>query len=76
MDARAYWFRQYFVGKPYITLIGRDKTLGNNPIIISVAKERVDSKFRYRIISRGKQVFLFIFPFCFIKKTELWGGER
>ncbi|KAG2219577.1 hypothetical protein INT45_002535 [Circinella minor] len=56
MDPRAYWFRQYFVGKPYITLIERDDTLGYHPIIISVVKERIDSKFRYRIISRGKQI--------------------
>ncbi|KAI7857606.1 hypothetical protein BDC45DRAFT_500213 [Circinella umbellata] len=56
MDPRAYWFRQYFVGKPYITFIGRDETQSYHPIIISVVKERIDSKFRYRIISRGKQI--------------------
>ncbi|KAI8145180.1 hypothetical protein BJV82DRAFT_605181 [Fennellomyces sp. T-0311] len=53
MDARAYWFRQYFVGKPYISLIGKEaETLMS--IIISVVRERVESKFRYRIITRGK----------------------
>ncbi|KAI9498641.1 hypothetical protein BDB00DRAFT_798861 [Zychaea mexicana] len=55
MDPRAYWFRQYFVGKPYITLIGRDtETLMS--VLISVVRERVESKLRYRIISRGKQI--------------------
>lgn len=51
MDARAYWFRKYFVAKPYVTVIGR--TL-DSVIIISVVKEKQSCKdsTRYRIISR------------------------
>lgn len=51
MDARAYWFRKYFVAKPYVTLIGR--TL-DSVIIISVVKEKQSCKdsTRYRIIFR------------------------
>ncbi|ORY96376.1 hypothetical protein BCR43DRAFT_524481 [Syncephalastrum racemosum] len=61
MDMKAYWFRQYFVGKPYVTLIGQEDT---ETILISVVCERVPQKesgstrgtegsARYRILARG-----------------------
>lgn len=71
MDMRAYWFRQYFVGKPYVTLIGQ---ADSDSILISVVCERVsqesgsqrggDSGPRYRILARGNGVRL-VFSFFF-----------
>ncbi|KAF7731657.1 Signal-induced proliferation-associated 1-like protein 2 [Apophysomyces ossiformis] len=60
VDAKASWFRRYFVGKPYITLIGPQKD--DTYVIISVvreyAKEFCADTFKgsqYRIIVRGKE---------------------
>lgn len=52
LDNRAYWFRQYFVGKPYITLVGMDQD-----IIISIVRERTNnSGNNHRVIYREKKV--------------------
>ena len=53
IDETACWFRKYFIGKPYKTLIG---TIQNdNHVIVSVIKE-VEKDALYRIIVRTKQV--------------------
>ncbi|KAG0167631.1 signal-induced proliferation-associated 1-like protein 3 [Apophysomyces sp. BC1015] len=60
VDAKASWFRRYFVGKPYITLIGPQKD--DTYVIISVVREYAnefcEDTFKgsqYRIIVRGKE---------------------
>ena len=54
LDNRAYWFRQYFVGKPYITLVGMDQD-----IIISIVRERTNTGgYNYRVVYREKKVNL------------------
>lgn len=54
LDNRAYWFRQYFVGKPYITLVGMDQD-----IIISIVRERTSNGgYNHRVVYREKKVCL------------------
>lgn len=55
IDEKAYWFRNHFVGKPYITLIGPIMDDENDLAIISIVKEQL----QYRIIVRTKQVYIF-----------------
>ncbi|KAI8087007.1 uncharacterized protein B0P05DRAFT_533312 [Gilbertella persicaria] len=49
IDKTSYWFRHYFVGKPYITLIG--PVMNDTHAIVSVIKGAT----YYRIIIRTKQ---------------------
>ncbi|KAI8377393.1 uncharacterized protein BYT42DRAFT_342256 [Radiomyces spectabilis] len=73
IDTKAYWFRQYFVGKPYVTLIGPLSPSSvpkeeQEHAIISIVREH-EKEFakkdsvsfvgnRYRVIVRGKETFL------------------
>ncbi|CDH51310.1 rap ran-gap family protein [Lichtheimia corymbifera JMRC:FSU:9682] len=55
LDNRAYWFRQYFVGKPYITLVGMDQD-----IIISIVRERTSNGgYNHRVVYREKKATLY-----------------
>lgn len=61
IDEKACWFRNYFVGKPYITLIGSILEDEQDLAMISIVKEVVKkSSAQYRIIVRTKQVILII----------------
>ncbi|KAG1083599.1 hypothetical protein G6F42_022152 [Rhizopus arrhizus] len=56
IDEKACWFRNYFVGKPYITLIGSILEDEQDLAMISIVKEVVKkSSAQYRIIVRTKQ---------------------
>lgn len=57
IDEKACWFRNYFVGKPYITLIGPILEDESDLAIVSIVKEVLKkSNTQYRIIVRTKQV--------------------
>ncbi|KAL9542419.1 hypothetical protein MBANPS3_008626 [Mucor bainieri] len=56
IDEKACWFRNYFVGKPYITLIGPVLEDESDLAVISIVKEVMKkSVVQYRIIVRTKQ---------------------
>lgn len=56
---KAYWFRKYFVGKPYITLIGPFLENDNDFAIFSIIREVVSkTQSQFRIIVRTKQVYI------------------
>jgi hypothetical protein len=57
IDEKACWFRNHFVGKPYITFIGPIMDDENDLAVISIVKEK-RSIMQYRIIVRTKQVSL------------------
>lgn len=62
VDEKAFWFRNHFVGKPYITLIGPIMDDKHDLAVISIVKEyekQANQKqpfIQYRIIVRTKQV--------------------
>lgn len=62
VDEKAFWFRNHFVGKPYITLIGPIMDDKNDLAVISIVKEyekHANQKqpfIQYRIIVRTQQV--------------------
>lgn len=63
IDEKACWFRNYFVGKQYITLIGPIMDNEKDLALISIVKEyekALNQKpfLQYRIIVRTKQVFM------------------
>ncbi|CEP18522.1 hypothetical protein [Parasitella parasitica] len=56
IDEKSYWFRNYFVGKPYITLIGPMTEDETDLAMISIVKEVIKKPYsQYRIIVRTKQ---------------------
>ncbi|KAI9487575.1 MAG: hypothetical protein EXX96DRAFT_553823 [Benjaminiella poitrasii] len=69
----ACWFRNYFIGKPYITLIGPVFDDENDLAVISIIKEMRTQKtcFQYRIIVRTSQDSNMCFVVKEIDATEL-----
>lgn len=56
LDAAA-WFRLYFVGKPYVTMIGSLKKNNGSFCIISIVQETSnEGLLQYRIIIRSRKV--------------------
>ncbi|GAA5799071.1 hypothetical protein HPULCUR_004480 [Helicostylum pulchrum] len=63
IDEKACWFRNYFVGKQYVTFIGPIMDDEKDMSLISVVKEyekgsKQKAILQYRIIVRTKQVFM------------------
>lgn len=63
IDEKACWFRNYFVGKQYVTFIGPIMDDEKDMSLISVVKEyekglKQKATLQYRIIVRTKQVFM------------------
>ncbi|KAF1799089.1 hypothetical protein FB192DRAFT_1394810 [Mucor lusitanicus] len=72
IDEKACWFRNYFVGKPYITLIGPILEDESDLAIVSIVKEVLKkSNTQYRIIVRTKQDWNMGFIVKELDATEL-----
>ncbi|GAN02316.1 DNA helicase [Mucor ambiguus] len=72
VDEKACWFRKYFVGKPYITLIGPVLEDESDLAVISIVKEVIKKSItQYRIIVRTKQDWNIGFIVKELDATEL-----